>query len=384
MKDKSMSEHRRHDSFDDVAVLASDEQRVLLESGDPVERVWAAWALGLELGRGAVPHLLASMGDEPSAGTRRQLLVVLAGLGERQVLRVLAQSDPDEYVRATALQYLVRTTPNDEGMMRFATYRLLTDTAPVVRRTVLQEVVRDVRSLDREHLEALVTDADLDVRRLALETLVATAPFEGLFPALFVRCIATESDFELRMWLTDLCVEAGRDVDVLRSATTCAEPTSGELLDRLVHHRRRFGWPDLVSLTRRDDPETDWRVLSLLDSATLSSAFGWMLGRVARAGTIPNMSLEAWRARRYVKSCADEAELRLRELFATGRPIVVTDGDRPALLAAIAYLEERRERFRTELALYADEWEDEEEWEGYEPDPWSLEEALRSLYGPER
>jgi len=94
--------------YTDVARLDSTTQRHLLQHGDAVERVWAAWALGTALGAQSVPDLLSSLQDSPAPGTRRHLLIVLAGLGERHVLRIFAHDDPDDYVRATACQYLLR------------------------------------------------------------------------------------------------------------------------------------------------------------------------------------------------------------------------------------------------------------------------------------
>lgn len=90
----------------DVASLPEPEQRSLLQAADPVERVWATWALALRLGAHSVPALRGALDAEPTPGLRCQLVVVLAGLGQRDLVRGLATDDPDATVRATACQYV--------------------------------------------------------------------------------------------------------------------------------------------------------------------------------------------------------------------------------------------------------------------------------------
>src|SRR6478735_10242066 len=88
--------------FETVARLSAQEQQRLLDGGDSPERLWAAWALALQIGRNALPLLSSVEQGEISEGLRRQLLVVLAGLGERRLLETIANIDPTPSVQATA------------------------------------------------------------------------------------------------------------------------------------------------------------------------------------------------------------------------------------------------------------------------------------------
>jgi hypothetical protein len=128
------------ESFECVAALDTDSQLYLLQSGDPVERVWSAWSLGLTLGSGAIPHLIDCFQNRTSStGTRRHLLVVLAGLGERSLLFGAAEQDPDALIRATACDYLLKTAkPGDERTRKFLQGRLAAEEAEPVRRTILR------------------------------------------------------------------------------------------------------------------------------------------------------------------------------------------------------------------------------------------------------
>ena len=161
-------------SFTEVLDLDLGEKRALLRAGDAVERVWAAWALGLELGAAGRQEILDALQDDPSPGARRQILVVLAGLGERLALRVFAESDPDGHVRATALQYLARTSaPEDAEVREALVEQLFADQAAVVRRTILDEALAGRLEVSRDGLMQLVGDPDPRVGRLAVEALVA-------------------------------------------------------------------------------------------------------------------------------------------------------------------------------------------------------------------
>ena len=46
-----MTTETPQENYEAVSVLSEEEQRDLLHHGDAQERVWAAWALGLRLGR---------------------------------------------------------------------------------------------------------------------------------------------------------------------------------------------------------------------------------------------------------------------------------------------------------------------------------------------
>jgi HEAT repeat protein len=91
------------------------ELRRLLREGEPVERAWAAWALGQRIGDEANPDLIEAAHDAPTPGVRSLLLVVLAGHGEQELVEAFAKNDPDDEVRASACRYVAMTaTPDRE------------------------------------------------------------------------------------------------------------------------------------------------------------------------------------------------------------------------------------------------------------------------------
>lgn len=78
-------------------------------------------------------ELRATAAEEPDAGVRRHLLVVLAGAGEGRSIMTLAVHDPDERVRATALQYLARLAPPEDADAHDLLERVLSDGPPDLR-----------------------------------------------------------------------------------------------------------------------------------------------------------------------------------------------------------------------------------------------------------
>ncbi|RMD52590.1 MAG: HEAT repeat domain-containing protein [Nitrospirae bacterium] len=97
-----------YNSFEEVYRLSVEKEREILKYGDCVEKIWAAWSIGLKLGKDAVPDLIACLYECPTPGTRRHIIVILAGFGQYDVVKEFAYNDPDEYVRLTAREYLER------------------------------------------------------------------------------------------------------------------------------------------------------------------------------------------------------------------------------------------------------------------------------------
>lgn len=271
-----------YSSFEQVAHLSTEVQERLLQGEDAIERVWAAWALGLQRGASANPQLLASLYESPDPGTRRQLLVILAGLGERQILQTFAQDDPDGFVRATACQYLIRTgIASDARVQGILLERLLYDEALVVRQTILQNVQSDLPRLDMTHLGVLAGDPELEVRQLATDKLLEMVPSSALFPGVLEERIAAESDPALRHRLVELDIAAGGGARLLTLAISSNTTLETELLTTFIQHHLFFQWAALAPLTRQADPGLDRMVLQLLDPEDALPAFSWLLDCVA-------------------------------------------------------------------------------------------------------
>ena len=146
----------------EVQRQSTADVRRLSASGDPRERLWAAWTLGL---RGPKHHrwLARRSRLDPTPGVRRHLIVILAGLGRHEDLWASAD-DPDVRVRATALHWLCRICdPNDMVTWDRIMSRFGYD-QPSVRAAIIRglpaKAPSDVLSASR----AAATDPSEDVR----------------------------------------------------------------------------------------------------------------------------------------------------------------------------------------------------------------------------
>jgi hypothetical protein len=352
-------------SYEEVAGVGIDAQRLLLQKGDAVERVWAAWALGLALGAQSAPDLLSSLRESPAAGTRRQLLVVLAGLGEKSVLRVFAESDPDEYVRGTACQYLIQLAAHDDSdtcvLVRDC---LLNDRSPIVRRTILDVAPLAFPSIQDAELKQLAQDPDLQVREASINRLFATRSPDQLFPGLLDEIIPSEVDVPFRRRLLSFCLDAGGAGYLLKLSAGIPPDRRLEILSFLVETRNRFPWESLVPFGANNQPEFDALVIALLHPASVARAAPWLVQRIARAVqlSVPRTQwdkaadaarLFAWRATELLLDASEEL-----------RTIAPAQLDHSSVSTVIAHLREAIIEFK--------QWRHDDE----DADPIECEEAI--------
>jgi len=191
-------------SFSVVAALSLEEQRGLLERGDGPERLWAAWAIAQRLGRESLPLLRSASGSDLPDGLRRQLLVVLAGMGERDLLLTIAESEPSAAVQATASMLFLRTAPDRRSAdtLSFALRQLRS--GPIeVRRTVLDEQVLGHLSIPMRDLFPTLNDVDAALRVACAACILKDRSNELYVQGVseVVATFASESESEVRRGL---------------------------------------------------------------------------------------------------------------------------------------------------------------------------------------
>ena len=157
----------RYTDAADVERLDSGSQIQLLTEGDPPERVWAAWSLGVKQASKSVPLLQSRLRVEPNTGVRRHLLTMLAGLGAREAVARAATRDTSPRVRATALELLIRVAGADDPAVFDLIGGRLFEEHPTVRAAVLRALPPDSPWLSR--LPSLLQDDAIEVRWAARE-----------------------------------------------------------------------------------------------------------------------------------------------------------------------------------------------------------------------
>jgi len=174
----------RYTSFSDVERLDPEALKALLVEGEPPERVWAAWALGLRHHEGFARDLRATVAEEPHAGVRRHLVVVLAGAGESRSVRTLAVHDPDERVRATALQYVARLAGAKDQDANDLLAEVLARGAPLLQLGCIAGLRADAPPALWAAAVACVSSADRDLRWAAYEAVMRHGAFAHPAPVL--------------------------------------------------------------------------------------------------------------------------------------------------------------------------------------------------------
>ena len=269
-------------SYEAVCDLDQNELRDLLTGGDRAERIWAAWALAAILGGQAAPDLLSGGDISRSPGVRRHLLVVMAGLGERLIIRVMAEGDPSSAVRAASCQYLIRTwEPGEAATSEFLRFCLFADPAPEVRDEILKSSALDRLGLGLEDLVNLANDGSADVRGRVIGLVRERYPPAEIAASALYKRLAVEDRRDLLIELGRLAIESEGPGRLLSAAEAQTPEGCLILLDLLIAAKARFDWSALNSLASRRDPQIDLRVLRLLGPGGGPVAVAWLVHSIA-------------------------------------------------------------------------------------------------------
>jgi hypothetical protein len=174
-------------SFGDVCALAPEVQERLLTTGAPMERLWSAWAIGMATQGDAAARIEAAAFAEPHPGLRRHFVVVLAGMSRRAALEALALHDPDERVRASALQYLARLAVATPELWPLLATRLGEEPSADGRRVLLESAPERPLAVLAEAVAARILDDDPQVSAEAHELLARWSRHDMSLRALLWR-----------------------------------------------------------------------------------------------------------------------------------------------------------------------------------------------------
>jgi len=257
----------QYTSFSDVERLDPDALKTLLIAGEPPERVWAAWALGLRHHQAFARELRATAAEEPHAGVRRHLVVVLAGAGERQSVLTMAAHDPDERVRATALQYVARLAqPKDDDANELLARTMLEGT-PLLRLGCIAGLRPDARPELWNAVDACVASPDRDLRWAAYEAVMRHGASARSGPELTRTFLDVEPERPTRVNAFQLLLQCA-GVDGFRQLIGDASfPATflPEVVEAFHQKGVRLEWADVERLIERfPDGRLVHRALQLL------------------------------------------------------------------------------------------------------------------------
>jgi hypothetical protein len=270
----------RYAAFDAVKVLDTPVLHEVLARGDAAERVWAAWALGLRLGKGFVPETTS----EPDAGVRAQLVVMLAGANELGAVRAMADGDEDADVRATACAYVHRLDAGGTDDASLLTHRFRSDVSWIVRRRLVE--LHAVRAfLTTDDVVQGLGDVDVSVRRA---TFVAAGDdeFSRLVDKTWKRYTNPdrEPDRELRTNYIDRLTRLEGLAGALQRIEQQGEP-SAETWSRLLKSGSKANW-DAVAFLADGTPANESRLVDLLQVGTDERALRWLARSLLKPSAI--------------------------------------------------------------------------------------------------
>ncbi len=330
-----------HSSFAEVSRLPDADVRRLLHTGDAQERVWAAWTLGLRLGSDVGPVVSQSVAQEPSAGVRRHLIVILAGAGDREAVQALAVSDPDEEVRATGLQYLARLTgPADPALQVVLADCLRNEPCEDARVVLLENLRPDADERVRSAVEALIVEDQLPVRAAAAERLLEWRTPDAPFPIVLAARVPREPDVPFRRRLLDAWWEAAGGASVVLAVHGFPVEPALAALDLAVERAAKFAWRLLAPIAGRADRRLDQRLVALLDAKLSPDAREWLL-----ALKVESFTREGdWDQQREALATAADAAMPLLEAAYAGPDREPPTTREHALAAELRRQAERRLR----------------------------------------
>jgi hypothetical protein len=347
-------------SFKDASALNLQGLRAILGEGDAQERVWAAWALGLSLGKMFGGEAADRSTREPDPGVRRHLIVVLAGLGERSAVWALAAGDPDPYVRATAHRYAFQlsgpiASDNAVGAIVSAA---MSDSSEIVREECLRLLENRWPHDRRGDLRGFLGDSALGVRQVAADRL-ADGQLSAADLEVLARRAIDEPDPDLRRRLMAMVVQADGGEVIAAVLRDLAPERLVELLDHLELLEARFSWHQLRAISNLGLPAIDRRLLKLL-RLPMDADLVWLARCTARPLSWPSARnrLEADVARD-VRVAADLARRALVEQVARVDPPPLSRDERDLFLAVIQSLRDEEGDLRAEQ----DDLMDDGEWD---------------------
>lgn len=273
----------KFETFDQIKELPESELRDLLNTGEDVERVWAAWVLALKLGSESAPELVSTATASPSSGLRRHLIVMLAGYGKLDLLEAFAENDPEPTVRATACLHLLQTRPIGNAVHdRFLLSILEKEPAPMVRALLLSNAVANNLPVPIERLIEFASDPATDVRAAAVAVLKECYSAEDAVAAGLIDTIKVETDKKILLEITSICAAASVGDRLLIAAKMRDSETRLLIWNYFEDQGAKFDWPVLEGYVDVVAHESPYHLLQLASDNALPQMLIWIVETTAQ------------------------------------------------------------------------------------------------------
>ncbi|KKJ78325.1 hypothetical protein WH95_03210 [Kiloniella litopenaei] len=286
----TINQVNRYNSFEDVNNLEEAKINNLLENGDGPEKVWAIWSLALKKWKSSASKLQSLPDGEPSSGVRRNLIVVLAGMQQSDVLYSLAKHDPDASVRADALKYLIRISdPNDEPLSEFLYKRLINDSENIIKITILKEAPEELLTLSFNDIITFIEPSDPALQMVSLEQLDKRALLDDENAPAIAKLLLQAHDASILEKIMFILINGGRSELILDAGMLQEDKTNFDLLSYLAKQEIKFSWSSLQKFIGPECNHNSHMIIDFIQNPTEPGAFLWLSTRYAQM-----LELESW------------------------------------------------------------------------------------------
>jgi hypothetical protein len=275
-----------YEQFTQVLDLGDVElRRLIRDTGDEPERLWAAWAIALRGSADTAALLDDATRHEPSPGVRAHLVTLLVAHGEREAALVLARRDPSTLVRESAWRCLARiASPTDDALNDALAATLVNDRDADVRAAILDGLGSNASPLLRERAITRLGDESSVVRLAAVDYLIARSDDGGSAESLLGHAPA-EPDEQVFDAIVGACFAKLGVAHVVVKGAQWNVTAAVRLLAVLDRAKPAFVAGDLAPMFEQSTPAIDAALVGLDKKRAVDLPLGWLLAMALRSDT---------------------------------------------------------------------------------------------------
>ena len=236
-------------SPDELKDVSTEELFNILKSDDPTERVWAAWEVSIrKSGQNAQHRINQRISIEKNAGVRRQLIVILAGNGETDTIKILSRCDPNHGVRFTACTYILKISSDISSDLKYIEERLLEDDSDLFRSLMLRHCLDIDLHISNKTIFKLIDSENINIRLLIHEYILKNSDNFKVFTKQIIDRIKSE---EKRI-----------------------------IINFIKNFRNEYTWVEASNLSTTNDPEIREILSEKISICSANDYFIWLLETV--------------------------------------------------------------------------------------------------------
>lgn len=271
-------------TYEEIVGMNTESLHTLISKGDAIERVWAAWQLAIRLGSAVIAEISTQSRNAPDPGTRCHLIVILAGLKETNLIKLLSCEDPDGDVRGTACHYLMALSTEESN-----------DTYDFILRILNNETSREcilhiLKHWNCRHIHIPInilfkyaTIPDDNIREWSLFHITKYADLHDVDKAEILRVLQAQDSTKAIHELVEWLLRTNNIRIIIEVLTSTKYDLRIQIMDILVKMKVKFSWDALRSFTSENNPAINFYIEYLLCDDNNIDRLYWYSSYLANA-----------------------------------------------------------------------------------------------------